>query len=183
MPSLEIICIGQAEPCSFSDLSFAVESETELVSHRYPSLFQVDFNRLHGCIYHLHAHKHITVYALLKRDWYTEEGGLTVAEESLEFRAKFSRDLQLVIDRLLANSPVGQILFTSDYQFGPRRAHRYGRISFEAFWNLHQAGKIRLNTSYLITAGYQQMAADGAREAEALEWAEALVGDGGDGAR
>src|SRR5579864_4371248 len=54
VPSIEIICIGQLNAGGFSHLPFAVESGTELKSHRMPRpLFQEDFAGLKGCIYHL----------------------------------------------------------------------------------------------------------------------------------
>ena len=53
-----------------------------------------------------------------------------------------------------------------------------GRISqfIESLVRPHVVGKD-------LEAGYQQMAQDEAREAEALEWAEATVGDVADEAR
>jgi hypothetical protein len=54
VPSIEIICVGQRDPIDFNDLPFAVESGTELKSHRVPKpLFRKDFAGLKGCIYHL----------------------------------------------------------------------------------------------------------------------------------
>ena len=54
MPSIEIVCIGQAKPVDRSSYPFAVEADLELVSHRSPApRFQTDFEALSGVIYHL----------------------------------------------------------------------------------------------------------------------------------
>ena len=54
MPSIEIVCIDQAEVSHFDNLPFLVEAENRLLSHREPhSLFQREFDVLKGCIYHL----------------------------------------------------------------------------------------------------------------------------------
>jgi hypothetical protein len=57
-----------------------------------------------------------------------------------------------MLEELLNSSPVGQVLFTTDYQFGPEEAERFGPLLFAAFKQLYNAGKVRMNAAYLITA-------------------------------
>jgi hypothetical protein len=153
MPSLEIICISQREPGNFSDLPFRVQAEKKLVSHRSPKpLFQSDFDKLHGCIYHVSDGRTPTCYDLLVRDWYDEQGVDPAFEENVEFREEYSGAMMQMLEELLRSSPVGQILFTTDYQFGPEEARRYGPLSFAEFAGLYNAGQVRMNASYLITA-------------------------------
>lgn len=153
MPSLEIICIAQREPSDFSDLPFTVKAETRLVSHRRPEpLFQSDFDGLHGCIYHVTDGQSPTCYDLLVRAWYDEQGNPSGGDENVEFREEYAGAVKRMLEELLRASPVGQVLFTTDYQFGPEDARRCGPLSFAEFAEPYNAGQVRMNTAYLITA-------------------------------
>src|ERR1700750_1934075 len=146
MPSLEIICIGQQEPSDFSDLPFRVKAGKELVSHRSPNpLSQSDFDRLEGCIYHVLDGSSPTCYDPLVRDWYGEHGNSNGADENVEFREEYSGAVKGMLEELLGSSPVGQVLFTTDYQFGPEEARRFGPLSFAEFRRLYNAGKVQMN--------------------------------------
>lgn len=152
MPSLEIICLNQAEPSDFSYLPFKVVAEKELISHRSPRpLFQADFDQLEGCIYHLLDKKSFTAYDLLIRDWYYK-GNSNSRDYNVEFIEEVSLLVKDMLQQLLLDSPVGQILFTTDYQFGPETVERHGPLPFAEFCRLHNEGAIRMNASYLITA-------------------------------
>lgn len=50
-------------------------------------------------------------------------------------------------------------------------------------WTRETAEDIKRKLRQDLEAGYRRMAADKAREAEALEWAESLLGDVADGSR
>lgn len=153
MPSLEIICIGQQETSDFSHLPFLVESETNLVSHRGPTpLFQSDFDQIKGCIYHLLDDRKVTAFDLMKRDWYNEDGNSNGLDDNVEFLSEYAPALREMLGQLLRSSPVKKILFTTDYQFGSGDAERFGAISFEKFWQMHDAGKLRMNSSYEVGA-------------------------------
>ncbi len=150
MPSLEIICLNQLEPSNVSHLPFIVEAEAKLVSHRSPKpLFQADFDQLKGCIYHF-LDGGVTAYDLLKRDWYHGDDN---SDDNVEFIEEYAPSVKEFLQQLLAVSPVGQILFTTDYQFGPDSGEKYGPLSFDEFWKMHDAGKIKMNHSYLVTTG------------------------------
>ncbi|MBW4638338.1 MAG: hypothetical protein KME05_08890 [Gloeocapsa sp. UFS-A4-WI-NPMV-4B04] len=153
MPSLEIICINQQEPSDFSQLPFIVEVEKELGSHRIPApRFQLDFDKLSGCIYHLLDGNSPTCYDLLVWDWRDSEGNCNGRDESVVFKDEYAAALKGVLEKLLSSSPVGQILFTTDYQFGPEVTQRFEPMPFVEFQELYNAGKVRMNASYLVTA-------------------------------
>jgi hypothetical protein len=69
----------------------------------------------------------------------------------VEFRDEYKDSIKLLLDGLLVSSKSGQILFTSDCQFGPEKAFRVGPVSISEFWDLHDAGKVRMNALYSIT--------------------------------
>ena len=153
MPSLEIICIDQEEPIDFSHLPFTVKAEKQLISHRKPApLFQPNFDKLNGCIYHLLDGAGPTCYDLLVRDWYDEVGNLKDTDENIEFRDEYTFAVKEMLEELISASPVSQILFTTDYQFGPETTQKYGHVTFAEFKELYNDGKVRMNASYLITA-------------------------------
>ena len=153
MPSLEIICINQSEPSDFSHLPFTVKAEKELISHRSPTpFFQDDFDKLKGCIYHLLDDGGVTAYDLLVRDWYDNEGNSNGLDDNVEFRDEYAPFVKDTLEQLLSSSPIGQILFTTDYQFGPKTIEKHGPMSFSEFWHLHEVGGVRMNASYVITA-------------------------------
>jgi hypothetical protein len=149
MPSIEIICIGQAQPSDFSRLPFAVEAETQLRSHRgSSSLFQQDFDRVQGCIYHLgnpylkdpDAPGAYFASQLLVEWW-----------ERLEFQAEYIPSVNQLLEALLTASPGGRVLFTSDYQFGPRPRRRFVRWrTLDEFWTLHDTKRLHMNALYSL---------------------------------
>lgn len=154
MPSIEIICIGQLHPGDFNHLPFAVESGMELKSHRMPGLlFRDDFARLKGCIYHLgnpdlktrRTGRMFFAYELL-----SDRARAARRPAFLEFRPEFIPAIHDLLESLIESSPVHQVLFTSDWQFGPRRPYRSPGVTLDEFWSLHNAGKLRLNGAYPI---------------------------------
>jgi len=153
MPSIEIISVGQKSLVRFRGVPFAVVSERgEMRSHRHPSHFQRDFDRLQGCIYHIGC-PHLRMkragtfeaYDLLSRE--CREQTRTVF---LEFKREFVPSIRRMLKTLLAYSPVGRVVFTSDYQFSPNRPMRVRRISVREFWTLHRRKRLRFNALYTI---------------------------------
>jgi hypothetical protein len=152
MPSIEIICIKQSAPSVFDDLPFAIESEDELISHRYPSIFQNHFNLLKGCIYHLGGiskeEREAGFYMaleLLSEDWRNQE-----ATKFLEFNSEVFPFVQNIISELLKASPVSEVLFTSDYQFCSVKNMKIVDTTLEKFYELHNDKKLMFNTGYKI---------------------------------
>jgi hypothetical protein len=153
VPSIEIICIGQLEPSDCSHFPFAVRSGTELKSHRTPKpLFAEDFARLKGCIYHLGSPERKTRKAgtFLAWDLLSDRSRYAPRSRFLEFRPEFIPALHELLGSLVESSPDGQLLFTSDWQFGPKRPYRAPIITGDEFWSLHDSRKLRLNGAYPI---------------------------------
>jgi hypothetical protein len=151
MPSIEIICIGQLDPVDSDGLPFAVESGRELRSHRAPRpLFQRDFAAIEGCIYHLgnpdlktqKAGRAFFAYDLL-----SDRSRSASRSRYLEFRADFVPAMHDLLQSLIEASPEGRLLFTSDWQCGPRRTHRSIVVTLDEFWRLHDGRKLRLNAA------------------------------------
>ncbi|MGA2436458.1 MAG: hypothetical protein ABSG25_14380, partial [Bryobacteraceae bacterium] len=138
MPSIEIICIGQTSPRDFSHLPFAVECGTELKSHRMPRpLFRKDFASLTGCIYHLGnpdlktQRKKRLFFAF---DLLSDRARYASRSTFLEFRPESIPAIHDLFVSLIESSPIHQLLFTSDWQFGPKRPYRSSMVTIEEFW-------------------------------------------------
>jgi hypothetical protein len=149
MPTIEIVCVAQTEPLDFSSLPFAVRAENELLSHR--GLFQSDFDKLQGCIYHLgnpdmRGDDDVGFFAYeLISDSPEDE-----TEDCLKFNDEFVPHVKIIFRQLLAASPVSQITFSSDWQFGAEDVRRFEPISEEKFWEMHDACELRSNAFYEI---------------------------------
>ena len=155
MPSIEIVCVDQIEVSDFSHLPFAVKGATTLKSDRSPRpLFQQHLDALKGCIYHLgnpelkDREKGLFFAADLLRDRSVHASRSTF----LEFRPQFVPAVSELLASLMESSPVNQMLFISDYQFGPKRPHRSPPVRLSEFWSLHDSRKLRLNSAYPIRA-------------------------------
>lgn len=154
MPSIEIVCIGQTAVSHFESLPFIVEAETRLVSHRKPHpLFQAEFDALTGCIYHLlNPTESWDAYLLLDTSLECMERAPEPDEDSiiwsLSFRAEYAPAVHSLLETLLEASPVGQVLFTSDYQFGPERRRYTEPLTLEQFWALHEEDRLHMNALY-----------------------------------
>jgi len=142
MPSVEIVCIGQPEPIVFENMPFRIDAENRLVSHRTPSpLFQADFDQLEGYIYH---------FSKQSKGAFTAYEMVGAPRKELRFKPEYVPCVQHILSTLLAASPEGKILFTSDYQFGPKR-RRYKRpLTLDKFWTLHTEGRLWANALYPI---------------------------------
>lgn len=152
MPMIEIVCEGQVEPENFTDLPFAVLASTRLVSRRSPSRFQHVFDGLRGCIYHLGipdrgggpAGKFYFAYALLSAESRDSEQGM------LQFARPFQAPVRNLLAVLLECSPAGSLVFTTDWQLGPRGTTDGGELTLAQFWHGHDTGALRLNGIYRI---------------------------------
>ena len=150
MPTIEVVCVAQTEPFNFSSLPFAVIAENKLLSHR--GLFQSNFDKLQGCIYHLGNPN-------LRGDedglfWAYELIDEAISEQDeegcLKFDEEFIPQVKKMLSQLLVASPVGQITFSSDWQFGIEDVRRFEAITDEKFWELHDACELRFNAFYKI---------------------------------
>ncbi|HEY5376516.1 MAG TPA: hypothetical protein VIK01_22705, partial [Polyangiaceae bacterium] len=57
-----------------------------------------------------------------------------------------------LLNWLVAASPCGRILFTSDWQFGPDWTKRFAAITLNEFWRLHDSRALLLNAAYPVAA-------------------------------
>ena len=152
MPSIELICVQQESKIEIENYSFTVEVSDKLESHRYPSRFQNVFSKMQGCIYHLGSpcFKNInqngafTAYELIDKDFPTSE------EDILKFLDIYIKDLKLLFSELLMASKNRNVIFTSDYQFGPDNDTYGGEMTLNYFWQQHDQNKLKLNGIYYI---------------------------------
>jgi hypothetical protein len=153
MPSIEIACVDLRQGRMPPRTTFDIAYEAGLASHRVPSRFQRDFDATAGSIYHLGNPGQntapsgaFTAYELLSSECQAQDPPVF-----LEFGQSHVQSLKELLLWLLSASPTGRLLFTSDYQFGPDGATRFGPIALAEFWSLHDSHQLRMNALYLIT--------------------------------
>ena len=152
LPSVEIICIGQLEPSDFPDMPLAILGENRLKSHRTPKPhFQADFDQLQGCIYHLLNPRLRDPAA---KGSYIASDLLIEYRDIVFFKPELVPVVQRILKELLAASPEGRLLFTSDYQFGSHNPYRFKRkATLETFWQRHDARRLPINSSVQSVRG------------------------------
>jgi hypothetical protein len=146
MPTIEIICLEQESSHNFGDLSFALFSEDEVITHR--GLFYDELKLLKGCIYHLGnpGMRDLDLDGCWAGQLLTWLG-----EGFLQFKPEFVGEVQMVVETLLEDSPINQLIFLSDYQFGPPTIRRYQRpLTLQTFWQKHDAEKLWMNARYFL---------------------------------
>ena len=153
MPSIEIVAIGQLRPIKVDGFPFAVVADAKLKSHRSPRpRFQEDFDRLSGIIYHLgnpnlkdnRDGRCFFAYKLLSSE------SKRVKTDFLEFAAEFRPAAETMLAELIAESPSEELIFTSDWQFGPDWTKREPALPLSDFWKLHDSRRLLLNALYPI---------------------------------
>ena len=155
MPSIEIACIGLTKFAGLPPTTFAVVADPGLKSHRGPlPLFQADFDRLSGCLFHLGNRG---LDQLVGGPFFADELLSARSRDAdpasvLEFAPSYVDSLRRFMEWLLSVSPAQRLLFTSDWQFGPKEARRFRSVDLDAFWELHDSGKLLLNAAYPIKA-------------------------------
>lgn len=153
MPSIEIACVALHQARMPPRITFDIAYDTGLLSHRVPSRFQPDFDATTGSMYHLGNPGQntapsgaFTAYELLSGECHAQD-----APVFLEFGQSHVQGLKELLLWLLDASPAGRLLFTSDYQFGPDGATRFGPVSPAEFWNLHDSRQLRMNALYSMS--------------------------------
>lgn len=155
MPSIEIACIGVDTPVQIAATGFTVAVERGLKSQRTPSRFQVDFDALTGCLYRLgnpSLRDRTGGGAFVGYELLSDNSRTPFPPSFLEFAPQHAAEIRAVLSGILASSPLGQALFTSDWQFGPEWTHRFGPVTFEEFWRLHESRTLYLNAAYSLLA-------------------------------
>jgi hypothetical protein len=153
MPSIEIVAVQQQRPIDVAGFPFAVLTETKMKSHRSPSRFQSHFETLEGILYHLgnpdlkadHEGRCFFAYELLSPE--------SVEATFLEFAAEYRPYLEKFIGEVIRDSPTHQLIFTSDWQFGPEWTKHEPRLILDEFWRQHDLRRISLNALYPIVSG------------------------------
>jgi hypothetical protein len=154
-PSLEIACIGLAEPAPLEAHGFAIVCAPSLTSQCVPSRFQPHFDRASGCLYRLGAAAArgprpsgaLSAYGLL-----SVECRERFPPSLLQFAPEHVAQVAAVIASIVSASPRGEALFTSDWEFGPEWAHRFGPVTPHDFWRLHESRALYLNTAYTLSS-------------------------------
>ena len=150
MPTVEIISINATH---IPDLpkydGFAYFAEEGVVSHR--KLFQHVLNKETGVIVHLanKAADYVEGYW-----WFASELLDWCGEDSLEmikFKHLVFADILDLLKRMFEASPIGEIIFLTDFQMGPEQSQIVNKaITLTEFLNLHEDGKLRFNALYRI---------------------------------
>src|SRR5450432_2602894 len=118
-------------------------------SHRLPSRFQADFDRLSGILYHLgnpslKADRDGRIFFAYKLLSHESQKNATFLQFSPEHRTSAST----LLSKLIRLSLERRIIFTSDWQFGPAETKHVAEITLDEFWRLHDSRQICLNTLY-----------------------------------
>ncbi len=146
MPTIEIISVDcPYVPALPRFRGFAYIAEDKLRSHR--GLFQAVLDKNRGVIVHL-ANKD---FEGTDGAWFA--GAIMSWDRGhvLRFRKQPARDARRLFKLMLGASPTGEVLFLSDYQFGPNRKKIERTVlTPDRFWAMHDAGKIRYNALYRI---------------------------------
>jgi hypothetical protein len=169
MPTIEIASINSAGlSLSQSDFEVAVIEENKLESHR--GLFYNLLKRQEGVIVHVgnpdfKSYKESGFFAGAIIDWSIEPCGIIIPEvdendliynngKNQQFRFKFLDQFKPDIDKLLkialAGSPIKEVLFLTDYQFGPGDGRIEIIYTITDFWAQHDKEGLDLNTLYEI---------------------------------
>jgi len=150
MPTIEIVSVGSKEvpdlPCYDG---FAYIAEGGVVSHR--GLFQKELDKNDGIIVHL-ANKEFEGeedegwFAGGIMNWDDDSGFDPVVFEKHRFP-----DVIDLLERLIVESPCSEVIFLTDYQFGPEKSEvAENSISMPEFVDLHTQRKLRYNKLYRI---------------------------------
>ncbi len=154
MPSIELVCINQTAPIAFNDFSFAVISKAALISHREPRpLFQRELSQMAGCIYHIgnpSCRDSSRAGYYFAFEVLSEKSRESLRNRFFEVGSAFRVEFQAMMSALIKASPAHSVFFYSDWQFGPKRATRGGRISEARFWQAHDLHQLKLNACYTI---------------------------------
>ena len=153
MPSIEVLAVGQSRPVEVDGFPFAVAADAKLKSHRSPHpRFQDDFDSVSGIMYHLgnpslkdnSDGRCFFAYKLLS------EESKKVEADFLEFAPEFRPAVEMLLAKLIAESPTEELVFTSDWQFGPDWTKREPALRLSDFWKLHDSRRLLLNALYPI---------------------------------
>jgi hypothetical protein len=70
-------------------------------------------------------------------------------QSKFQFLVDYQIDLAKIIKIALENSPVKEVYFLTDYQFGPEKG-KMENLGIEDFWSLHDSHGLTWNTLYKL---------------------------------
>jgi hypothetical protein len=148
-PLVEIACLGLEQPVSIRASGLVVQAEAGLRSQSLAPRFQGELDRLRGCLYRLgqplEGGGAVSAYELL-----SPAAREAFPPSALEFAPALRATVERLLEEIQAASPEGRMLFTSDWQYGPEWAHRFGPLTLPEFWSLHATRHLYLNIAYEI---------------------------------
>ena len=165
MPTIEIVSLGATElVLDQKEFELAIIEEKEIVSHR--GLFADYLEDKKGVIVHIgnpefRFAKDEYFFAGMIVDWDFNPGSIEsyCAEDDEDcshhdLRFKFLIDYQIEIDRIISfgfeKSPQNELLFLTDYQFGPIKPE-YKEMNYKEFWCQHDNEGLEWNVLYKLT--------------------------------
>jgi hypothetical protein len=148
-PLVEIACVGLALPVAIRASGIVVQAEAGLKSQSSAPRFQNELDGLSGCLYRLgqplEGSGAVSAYELL-----SPASREAFPPSALEFAPAHRAAVERLLEEIQGASPEGRVLFTSDWQYGPEWAHRFGPLTLPEFWSLHATRHLYLNTAYEI---------------------------------
>ncbi len=168
MPTIEIVALKcETLPNLPSFENFSYIAERQLQSHR--GIFQSVFDQTTGIILHLgnkdmEGQEDGGWFAGQLIEWGNEEIIIPQIEEGgsdeqwwgedQDFMFRFVRqvftELKALLEFLLEQSPINQLYFTTDYQFGPSESMKRSNYSLRRFIEEHENSGLRWNCLYQI---------------------------------
>lgn len=167
MPTIEIVSINAlALNLNEKEFKIAIIEETKLESHR--SLFYEFLNKQKGVIVHIGNpdFKNYTEGPFLGNlliDWDFEDATVHIPEVDInstiidtganqlfgfKFLSEYKSDINKILEKALDNSPIKQVFFLTDIQFGPQKANKEIIYTLDDFWKRHDNEGLVFNTLY-----------------------------------
>jgi hypothetical protein len=153
MPSIEILVESPSRRAAVveDDYPFAFRSSQPPESDRQPSLWQREFSRTEGMLYHLGEMR----FKQQNNGWFYAYGLLNIDDKLFKFRfkSKIKHSVRKFLGELLQVSGTHTIHLTSDWQFCNRQPKRLKRIyTLQDFFERHDKKGIPLN-AWITIAG------------------------------
>jgi hypothetical protein len=138
MPSVEILVEDpQSSHLDESNYTFALCISEPPESHRSPSLWQECFQRVGGRLYHLGEPR----FKGQQSGWFYAYDLIDeVGCKTFRFKAKYAEQVQSLVERLLEESNIHRVYFTSDWQLSENKPRQLRPLSIREFRNLLKNG-------------------------------------------
>jgi len=169
VPTIEIVSVNTWEfPLDQEDYSIAVIKENKLVSHR--ALFQDYLDHLQGVILHLGNHNYVDdkdhgffagdlidwdfegkeiLFPVFDKDDKVKKPG-TGQSQVFQFLSEYHVEINALLVQSFKQSPVGQVVFLTDFQMGPAKEMHVALETIDDLWRIHHSQGLQWNTAYII---------------------------------